>query len=264
MVKKDKFQILQDTLDEMSEANNLLKKMDVTSASDLKKAEGILKKASLAALKDKNLSVFFYQTSGVIKFIRKDPKAALDLFQKAIKQSNGSYGEPYIWKSYVHLQLGDEQECFKWLAEAYKIDKKTKALVKNFPNFEKVKNTTGFKSALGILSKADLATQKIDPLSKQLADFILETPDWEWYQLYGLSKKNRAKFKDMASYWDAVIVALSPAVEDAKEHNLKDSEVYDDMYPFKVLKDTLKEAKAERKKLGSAKSYFLKTIKDVL
>lgn len=264
MGKIDKFQVWQDTFDQIYKINSFLNKIDSSSASDIKKAESILKKVSSVAQKDKKLAAFFYQTSGIVEFSKKDFKSALDFFKKAVEKSEGSSGEPYVWLSYVHLQLGKEQDCFKWLAEAYRVDKQTKALVKKFPNFEKVKNAQGFKAALGVLSKTDLARKKIDPIAKQLVDFILETPDWEWYQLYGLSKKNRAKFKDMASYWDIVIVALSPAVDDAKEHNLKEDEVYDDMYTLKFLKDTLREAKDERKKLGKTKSYFLSSIKDVI
>lgn len=264
MSKEEKFEVWQNTFDQLHKVSSLLKPLKSVSAADLKKVQAILKKTSSFSEKNKELAPFFFQLSGIVSFLKKDLKSALDFFLKAVKKSNAQSGEPYLWLSYTYLELDKQDDCFKWLAEAYKVDKQSKAMIKNFENFNKVKNDKKFKSALGILSKSDLAGQKIDPAAKQLADFILETPDWEWYQLYGLSKKNKTKFKDKASYWDAVIVALSPAVEDALEHELKADDVYDDMYTLKFLKDSLAEAKAERKKLGSAKSYFFNTIKDVI
>jgi tetratricopeptide (TPR) repeat protein len=264
MAKKNKLDTWDQMYEHLIEASSLLKDMESSPTAQIKKAESILKKTATVAQKDKNLAPFFYQISGIVSFLEKDFKTALSQFSKAVKMGQGSSGEPYVWLSYVYLHLNQHEECFKFLAEAYKNDKQTKAIVKKFKSFSQVQSSKGYKEALGILSKIDLEDKKIDPMSKKMADFILETPDWEWYQLYGLSKKNKLKFKDKASYWDIVITALSPAIEDALEHNLALDDIYDDMYSLKFLKDTLLEAKTERKKLGKKKSYFLNEIKSVI
>lgn len=53
MGKIDKFQVWQDTFDQIYKINSFLNKIDSSSASDIKKAESILKKVSSVAQKDK-------------------------------------------------------------------------------------------------------------------------------------------------------------------------------------------------------------------
>lgn len=248
-------------LEDLAKVETLLEKMELASPADIKKAEDILQKMTSFASKDKYLSGNYNYFSGIIAFLKKDFKGALQFFSKSIDcaaAAGTSHGYDYLWKAYTHLALNEAEAVYTNLALAFKTNKKVTVKLKWMKSFEAIKETPEYKKALGIKTSGE----PIDPIVLKFTEHALENSDLGHVHFLKWLDKEKIKVKDLASFYDAQVWASEYLVDDAKEQGLRDQDLYDEgPFTFKQLKNILKSAKDERKKIGKGTSYFHKMLK---
>ncbi len=249
-----------DILDAFLKMDELLAKNESTSEADLKKAEALLKKIPASAKKS-NAGLLVLQ--GKLHFLNKKYSQAIESLSGSI-DADPRLGHNYLWRACAHVANGDADAALKDLAACYKQDKSVALKAKTMKGFGDLLKDPRFEEALGKKSKAQIQREVesgIDPVAQKFVEYVLENQDLSDEGLLKLTLKFQSKAKDWTSFWDAQIFALQPLIDDASEHELSDDEEYDESsFSLKDLKSMLKEARAERKKLGRGVSHFSRSV----